>query len=59
MTVESAVSADDCVGVGVDVGAFVDSVVILVGACDASARMTYGVNDVTGGNRDGRVRRRC
>ena len=58
MTVESAVGADVCVGVGVDVGAFVDSVVIQVGACDASARVTCGVNDVTGGIRDGRVRRR-
>ena len=40
VTVESA-------SVGVDVGALGDSVVIEVGACDAFARVTCGVNDET------------
>ena len=47
VTVKSAVGADVCVGVGVYVGALRDSIVIEVGACDASARVTCGVNDET------------
>ena len=47
MTLESAVGADVDVGVGVGVDAYGGSVVIRVGACDASARVTCGVNKET------------
>jgi hypothetical protein len=39
VTVDAAVGADVCVGVGVDVGALEDSVRIKLGVCDASARV--------------------
>ena len=45
VTVECAVVADVGVGVGVGLNASGGCVVINVGACDASARVAYGVND--------------
>ena len=47
MTLGSDVGADVGVGVGDGVGASRGNVVIKVGACDASARVTCEVNDET------------
>ena len=47
VTLECAVGADVGVGVGVGVGASGGGVVIKVGACDASARVTCEANDET------------
>ena len=44
---ECAVGVDDCMGVGVGGGVYGSSVVSNVGACDASVRVTCGVNDET------------
>ena len=47
MTLECVVGAHVGVGVGVGVGAYGGNVVMKVGSCDASARLTCLVNDET------------